>query len=138
MPDPKKTEEFKNQYEFSGDEEKEITRLAENMRLLSVAFIAFGGIVLAAGIILFVLGGLSDQPLTPVISTGAGMVFLFLGVWCRAASMHFDEIVQTEGGDITHLMLALDSLTNFFRWQSLLIFGLVGGLVVTIVFMLSQ
>jgi hypothetical protein len=65
------------------------------------------------------------------IFTGVtGLIFLLQGVWTRSSAAAFQQIVDTRGNDISHLMNAVGSLRAMYgQVYLLLLAGLVGGLV---------
>jgi hypothetical protein len=65
------------------------------------------------------------------IFTGVtGLIFLLQGVWTRSSAASFQQIVDTKGNDIDHLMNAIDSLQSMYgQVHLLLLAGLLGGLV---------
>ena len=136
MPDPRNTDEFKNQYEFSADEEREIASLAGNMRLSATASAFFGGLSLVIAALHLFVGNWSGHVLTPIIFCGVGVAFVFLSFLCSSASKSFVEIVDTQGGDVTHLMHGVGDLQRFFRWHALLLYSLIGGISVTVGYLL--
>jgi hypothetical protein len=52
-----------------------------------------------------------------------GLFYLLLGVWTRSAAASFQQIVDTKGNDITHLMNALSSLYSMYNllWTLLVV-----------------
>jgi hypothetical protein len=63
------------------------------------------------------------------IFTGmTGLIFLLQGVWMRSSAGSFQQIVETKGNDINHLMNALGSLQSMYgQVYLLLMLGLVIG-----------
>src|SRR5262249_43319151 len=43
-----------------------------------------------------------------------GLLYLLIGVWTRSAGGSFKQVVETQGGDIRHLMDALSSLNKMY------------------------
>jgi hypothetical protein len=65
------------------------------------------------------------------IFTGVtGLIFLLQGVWMRSSAASFQQIVDTRGNDISHLMNAVGSLRSMYgQVYLLLLAGLLCGLV---------
>jgi hypothetical protein len=54
-----------------------------------------------------------------------GLLYLLIGVWTRSAAGSFKKIVETQGGDIHHLMEALTSLNKMYTLiYTLILLGL--------------
>jgi hypothetical protein len=43
-----------------------------------------------------------------------GILYLCMGVWTRAAARSFQQVVDTQGSDISHLMNALGELLKLY------------------------
>ena len=54
-----------------------------------------------------------------------GLIYLLIGVWTRSAAGSFKQVVDTQGGDIRHLMEALSSLNRMYTLiYTLILLGL--------------
>jgi hypothetical protein len=59
-----------------------------------------------------------------------GLFYLVMGVWTRSAGGSFQQIVDTQGSDISHLMSALSSLHSMYALvYTLLVVTLLMGLI---------
>jgi hypothetical protein len=124
-PDIPPIKEYKSaQYEFNDEQNREISALADSMRvvaslmqLLGLAFVvlcaltATGAIQVGAGY-------------GPVIGLGsAALICLCIGFWTGSSSTSFRKIVETKNEDVWHLMNALGSLHNMYGLLRTIILG---------------
>jgi hypothetical protein len=116
-----------NQYEFTDEQNKTISHLADAMgtvamliKLLGLAFLVFFGLQLYRAI-------LSGGNYEAAAGLGAGtLVCLSIGFWTSGAAHSFRRIVETKNEDIWHLMNALESLQNMYGLlRSMIILSLV-------------
>jgi hypothetical protein len=97
------------QYEFSLAQNATIGNLATKMRFVGL-FLILGGILQCVAAFAGHYGGLIS-----------GAVNIMVGVWTRNAAGSFQQIVATQGRDITHLMNALGELLKLYRLQYVLL-----------------
>ena len=128
-----------SQYEFTPGQNEEIGSLAHKMRWVGLFFVVVGVLSLIMGLLLLVAifqdklpadwvnqlpeeaqSQMDDLPPNDqlwgfVINAGiSGLVYLLIGIWTRSAAASFQQIVDTRGRDIAHLMGALGSLRNMY------------------------
>jgi hypothetical protein len=94
-------------YEFDDGQNKIIAQLGKRMKLVGHVLIAFGGLVMLAGLSSGGRGGFSGVAINAV-------VFILMGLWTRRAGQGFQNVVKTDGDDINHLMDALDQLRKLY------------------------
>lgn len=131
-PDLPPIKEFKSQqYEFSDEHNREISALADAMRVTS-------SLMLLVGLAFAVLAALT---VTQVVNSGgnygpalglcaAALLCLCVGFWTGGAATSFRKVVETKNEDIWHLMNALGSLRAMYGLLRTLIFG---ALVLTVI-----
>ena len=109
--------EFKsNQYEFTDEQNKTISNLADGMgtvatliKLLGLAFLVFFGLQLYLAI------QVQDNNWGPAAGLGAAtLLCLAFGFWTGGSARSFRRIVETKNEDVWHLMNALESLRNMY------------------------
>jgi hypothetical protein len=124
-PDIPPIKEFKSaQYEFNDEQNREISALADAMRvvaslmqLLGLAFVVLCALTATGAI--QVGGGYG-----PVIGLGsAALLCLCIGFWTGSSCTSFRKIVETKNEDIWHLMNALGSLHNMYGLLRTIILG---------------
>jgi hypothetical protein len=68
-----------------------------------------------------------------------GLIYLLIGVWTRSAAGSFQQIVDTRGHDISHLMHALGALNKMYTLiYTLIVIGLLLFLVTLGLFLYAQ
>lgn len=124
-PDLPPIKEYKSQqYEFSDEHNRDISALADAMRVTS-------GLMLLVGLAFVVLATLAAAQVAksggnygPAIGLGAAaLLCLCVGFWTGGAATSFRKIVETKNEDIWHLMKALGSLRAMYGLLRTLIFG---------------
>jgi hypothetical protein len=127
---PSPVPEFKsNQYEFTDEQNRTISGLADGMRtaatlvqLLGLAFLVFFGLTAYQAI------KVEGANWGPAAGLGAGaLLFLAFGFWSGSAAHSFRRIVETKNEDIWHLMNALERLSSMY--------GLLRGIVLLCLFL---
>jgi hypothetical protein len=128
-----------SEYEFTPAQNEIIGGLAHKMRWVGLFFVVVGVLNLIAALLLVVAIYQSKLPadwvskapqemqnqlrnLPPnnqlwgfVINAGAvGIIYLLIGVWTRSAAASFQQIVTTQGSDITNLMNGIGSLNKMY------------------------
>jgi len=124
-PDLPPMKEYKSaQYEFNDEQNKQISALADAMRVCA-------GLAQLLGLAFVVLGCLSAAAAAnghggygPAVALGAAaLFFLCVGFWTGGAATSFRKIVETKNEDVWHLMNALGSLHNMYGLLRTLILG---------------
>ncbi|MBP3958166.1 hypothetical protein J8F10_23195 [Gemmata sp. G18] len=132
VPDLPPIKEYKSQqYEFNDEHNREISALADAMRVTS-------GLMLLVGLAFVVLAALTTMQTVnsggnygPAIGLGsAALLCLCIGFWTGGAATSFRKVVETKNEDIWHLMNALGSLRSMYGLLRTLIFG---ALVLTVI-----
>ncbi len=98
-------------YEFSERENVLLAKLAGRMRFVGLFAIGIG--------ILVVASSLFHHYHWSVVS---GIFYAVIGIWTHRASISFQDMVETKGHDISHLMHALDDLRKLYTFQYWLCF----------------
>ena len=138
IPDSRTT-----QYEFTDEQNKTISELADGMggvgllmKLLGTAFFVLFGLTLYHAI-------QTQGNYAPAAGLGAGtLLCLSIGLWTGGSAHSFRRIVETKNEDVWHLMNALESLRNMYGFlRGIVLLSLVllmVGLGVTAFMMLSK
>ena len=117
--------EFKSsQYEFTDEQNRTITQLADSMgtvamliKVLGLAFLVFFAVTLYHAI--QVKGNYA-----PAAGLGAAtLLCLAIGFWTGASAHSFRRVVVSKNEDIWHLMNALGSLHNMYGLLRTIILG---------------
>jgi hypothetical protein len=130
-------------YEFTGEQNELIGDLARKMRLVGLVGVVVGVLNILSALLLLVfifqdrlpadvLQRIPEDVRSKVPSTGhlwgaliqgvtAGLILLLVGVWTRAAGASFQQIVDTTGRDIGHLMNGLGELRKMYTLMYTLI-----------------
>jgi hypothetical protein len=93
------SEETQSNYEFTNEQNAQISRLARMMLIVAVLFFVSGGLT--------ILSALSSLSITGFVQ---GAALLVIGYSLYTASNSFKKIVETTGSDIANLMKAIDQL----------------------------
>lgn len=140
-----------SRYEFTEVQNRQIGSLARKMRLVGLVAVVLGVVELILGILLLIYAFRDQLPaevlrripedtlkqLPPpsqlwsvVVQAGAsGLIFLLIGLWTRTAAAEFQQIVNTTGSDVSHLMSALASLHKMYSLlYTLIIVGILAFL----------
>ena len=123
------TPEFRsNQYEFTDEQNRTISRLADGMgtvatliKLLGLAFLVFFGLTLYLAITI------PGSNYGPAAGLGAAaLLCLSFGFWTGGSARSFRRVVETRNEDIWHLMNALESLRSMYSlMRSIILLSLV-------------
>jgi hypothetical protein len=117
-PDIPQIKEYKSaQYEFNDEQNRQISALADSMRvvaglmqLLGLAFVVLCALTATGAIKAGTAYGYG-----PVIGLGsAALLCLCIGFWTGGSATSFRKIVETKNEDIWHLMNALGSLSGMY------------------------
>lgn len=110
------------QYEFTPEQDRLIADLAGKMRVVGFFSLFIGVLGLSLMVYAWIRG---------VRYLDAGSLILFcLGLWTLGSARSFQEVAETEGRDVSHLMKALGELRNMF---GLLYWILIVGIVLVVV-----
>jgi hypothetical protein len=123
-------------YEFTETQNRGIGSLARKMRLVGLVAVVLGAVELILGLLLLIYAFRDQLPaevlrripedalkqLPPpsqlwavvVQAATSALIFLLIGMWTRSAAREFQQIVDTRGQDISHLMNALGSLHKMY------------------------
>jgi len=101
--------EHSPEYEFTDQQKAIFSDLASKMRFVGL-FLVIGGVLECLTACSGHFGG--------IIS---GIVSILLGAWTRSAAGSFQQIVDTQGRDVSHLMSALGDLLNLYWLQYVLL-----------------
>jgi hypothetical protein len=107
-------EQLPSQYEFDASQNASFASLAGSMKIVAIIMMIFGA--LSA---LNILTG-------DIVSALVGGLYIVIGVWTKDAGQSIQNIVNTEGNDIDHLMNAVKDLNKLYSLQKwLMIVGIV-------------
>jgi len=133
-PDIPPIREFKSaQYEFNDEQNRQISALADAMRvsaglmqLLGLAFVVLTALTATGAI---QTGGMAGYG--PMIGLGsAALLCLCIGFWTGGAATSFRKIVETKNEDVWHLMNALGQLGNMYGLlRTIILASLVGAVI---------
>lgn len=99
-------------FEFDDSQNTVIGDLAKKMRFVGTLLLVVGVFSMLGGLI-----SMFSEGMSALVSLLSGVVYFLVGTWTRKASDAFNEIVDTEGSDIQHLMVALGQMLNLYRLQ---------------------
>lgn len=115
------------QYEFTPEQDRLIADLAGKMRFVGFFALFIGALGLGLMIYVWTRG---------VLYVDVGILVLaFLGFWTLGAARSFQDVADTEGRDVSHLMRALGELRSMFALLYWIL--LVGIVLVAILFFLA-
>lgn len=124
-PDLPPIKEYRSQqYEFSDEHNRQISALADAMRVTS-------SLMLLVGLAFVVLAALTVAQAAnaggnygPAIGLcAAALLCLCVGFWTGGAATSFRKVVETKNEDVWHLMNALGSLRSMYGLLRTLVFG---------------
>jgi hypothetical protein len=94
-----------SQYEFSASQNTTFSSLAGSMKVVAI--------------IMMILGALSALNILmgDVVAALMGGLYIFIGIWTKSAAESIQNIVNTEGNDIDHLMNAVKDLNKLYNLQ---------------------
>jgi len=125
VPDLPPIEEHRSsQYEFNDEQNRQISGLADAMRV-SASLMQLMGL---AFVVLCVLAALSARQdhggYGPAVGLGAGaLLCLSIGFWTGSSATSFRRVVETKNEDVWHLMNALGKLHNMYGLLRTIILG---------------
>jgi hypothetical protein len=143
-PDIPPIKDYKSaQYEFTEEQNRQISGLADAMRVT-------GGLMQLLGLAFLILctlsvtGGVqSSGGYGPQVGLGAAAIMcLCIGFWTGGSANSFRKIVETKNEDVWHLMNALGQLHNMYGLLRTIILGslvlAVVGLTLTVVALMGK
>lgn len=115
MSTPPMQEYRTNQLEFTDEQNKTISRLADGMgsvalllKLLGLAFLVLFGLTLYHAT-------QTHENYAPAAGLGAGtLLCLSIGFWTGSSARSFRRVVETKNEDTWHLMNALEGLRSMY------------------------
>lgn len=124
MSDPKPTEFKSAQYEFTDEQNKELTSMVDAMKVVS-------GMMKILGLVFLIFFGMeavkaakTSTNYGPAVGLGSAALFcLVIGFWTGASAGSFRKIVDTKNEDIWHLMNALRHLRNMYSFLRTIVMG---------------
>jgi hypothetical protein len=103
-------------YEFTPEQERVVSRLGNSLRWTSLPLISLGLLVLI-NLLMYAIwiwrrGQYDNLQLAalPLFLLGIAIMFVGIGAWIGRAGDSFQQIAQTRGNDMAHLMSALGQL----------------------------
>jgi hypothetical protein len=100
------------EFEFDVNQNDLLEDLSGKMRFVGLLLLVVGALNGVAGVI--ILFSKMQDGLSSIV---AGVIFVLIGFWTRQASTSFTQIVETEGHDISNLMIALGELRKLYALQ---------------------
>jgi hypothetical protein len=114
------TYQTERQYEFSDDQNDQIARLSNSMRWVAAPMLALGTLC-AINLIMGFVWLVQTKTYQDWHAIGtilyllfSTLLFLAFAMWTSNSARAFQEITQTQGHDISHLMNALDGLRKLY------------------------
>jgi hypothetical protein len=108
------------EYEFSPEQNDTIARLSNAMRWVSVPMLALGALC-TVNLIMSIVWLVQTKSYQDWHAIGtmlyllfSTLLFLAFAVWTSRSSLEFQQITETSGQDISHLMGALDGLRKVY------------------------
>jgi hypothetical protein len=109
--------------EFTGDQDRLISGMTSNMKLVAIALLVLGPLRLVLGVV-----DVASHPLPGILSLIEGVLTAMLGLIMLKGATDARYMVETKGYDKEHLLNAVESLTVFYRVQVVLAVVLVLGM----------
>ena len=106
-------------YEFTPEQDGTLSKLGGKMRFVGTMTLIYGVVGLVAMISTFLTRDAAGRfhmnfDLGPIVA-------FFVGYWTISAGKSFQQVAQTQGHDITHLMAALERLRRIFGLLALIL-----------------
>jgi len=108
------------EFEFGQAENQVFTGLAAAMRFVGTGSVALAAVMFVSALAGAFLTGMRAMPYTLGQAVGAA-VMIISGVWLRGAARSIEQIVKTEGSDVSHLMGAMRDLAQMFTLQRMVL-----------------
>lgn len=115
-------------YEFNASQNETIRLLGGKMKILGWVYIIQGILTAIASVLMLIV-----LPLAGLLYLAITAVVVFTGIWTKSAAGSFEMIVLTKGGDINHLMDALDSLRKLYTLQFWILVGAMAFIAIMLV-----
>lgn len=119
-------------YEFTVEQNQTLQQLSKKMKAVAVFLFIAGGLTVISGIQEMMYGG------NMIVGAATGTIYILMGVWTFKAGKSFDQVVQTAGNDIDHLMQANRSLLSLYNLQFWLFIVAVSLIVLGMLFMMGS
>ena len=120
------------QYEFSAEENSLVAQLAKKLGCVGFFMLVLGSIYAFSAIVPAIptgpvnLNTMAIPAIFLVIFGSVALVFLATGGAMRGAARSFNQIADTQGSDISHLMAALTKLVTVYKvWTIMMLLGFV-------------
>jgi hypothetical protein len=111
------------QYEFNDEQNKDISALADAMRV-TAGLAQLLGLAFVVLCVMALIGARESGGYGTASGLGAAaLFFLCVGFWTGSSATSFRKIVETKNEDIWHLMNALGSLRNMYNLLRTIILG---------------
>jgi uncharacterized membrane protein YqjE len=111
---------MESEYEFTPEQNDQIARLSNAMRWVSVPMLALAALCLV-NLIMGIVWLVQTKSYQDWHADGTILYLLFstllffaFGIWTSRSSLEFQQITETRGQDISHLMGALDGLRKVY------------------------
>lgn len=109
-----------NEYEFGAKQNELVAALAGRMTFVGTMMIVFGVLVDLIGLVSILVLHLAPTSGAALTNIVAGAALLCVGFWTRGAAESFQRIVDTQGNDVSNLMIALEELFRIYSLQRIL------------------
>ena len=119
-------------YEFTAEQNNTLQQLSKKMKAVAAFLFIAGGLIIIGGIQEMMYGG------NMIFSAATGTIYILMGVWTFKAGKSFEQVVQTAGNDIEHLMQANRSLLSLYNLQFWLFIIAVALIVVAMFFAVGE
>jgi hypothetical protein len=106
-----------SQYEFSLAENQTLARLGSKMSFVGLFMLGIGLFFFVSGIVRWVQSRNLEVGLLFLT-----LLFMVVGIWTHRGGKEFLKVAETEGNDVSHLMVALANLLKFYTLLYLLFF----------------
>jgi len=106
-----------SQYEFTNSENSVIGNLGSKMSFVGLFMLGIG--------LFFFISGLVRWGQSHDLDVGLlflSLLFIVVGIWTHRAGREFRSVAETQGKDITHLMVAMANLLKLYTLLYLLFF----------------
>lgn len=105
------------EYEFGQKQNELVGALAGRMAFVGTMMIVFGVLLDVLGLISIFVLHIQETGAGALWNIVAGASLLAVGFWTRGAAERFQRIVDTEGKDVSNLMIALEELFRIYSLQ---------------------
>ena len=110
------------EYEFTADQNRDLDVLHKRLNTFTIIFVIAGLLILAIAI--RIIMGPEGMRALPVI--GVGLAIVTLGILLRKPLENIKNIIETEGRDISELMIAVKDFSRAF----------LSGIITSIIFLI--